>query len=121
MKKPQFRAWIKAESRMETGICITPFYVADCDRLRWSDEDVVVMMNTGLKVYLDDDTTTDVYEGDVLMVGSGENLVVVWNDERCQFQLEGEFTFRTFDQISVNIATHLGNVFENPSLSPVQL
>ena len=79
------------------------------------------MMDTGLSVYHDDDTAIPVYEGDVLFIGPAENLVVVWNHERCQFQLEGEFTFRTFDQISVNIAVHLGNIFENPSLSPIRL
>lgn len=121
MKKPQFRAWVKAEKRMVRDVCISPFHVGDCDRLLWNYDDVVLMMNTGLKLILSDYSTIDIYEGDVLMIGSGENLVVIWNHERCQFQLEGEFTFRTFDKIIMTMATRLGNIFENQELSPIRL
>lgn len=73
-KDVEFRAWIKAENRMETCIDVNPFYISDCDRYHWKHEDVELMQYVKVK----DKNEKKVFEGDIVRCWGGEYWEGYW-------------------------------------------
>ncbi|MDF2510450.1 MAG: hypothetical protein K0S04_316 [Herbinix sp.] len=75
----KFRAWIKANKRMELCVDVNPFYIGDCDRLHWKHNEVELMQYTGLNDNSDclpnGQEDKEVFEGDIISVGYKDKAI----------------------------------------------
>lgn len=112
----KFRAWIKADKRMEMCISVNPFHVSDCDRLHWKHEEVELMQYTDLK----DKNGKEIYEGDILSCGDGKvPTQILWVDDyggwgaknlkRNEIHAMDKYFKRYISEI-------IGNIYDNPEL-----
>lgn len=103
----KFRVWIKKPGRMVRYVTVSPFFISDGDRLKWSYDEVQVMQYTGLR----DKNEKEIYEGDIVDCSRYENderYLVVIKDIR-------SFPDALFGS-ALNFREIIGNVYEHPHL-----
>lgn len=112
MSRPiKFRAWVKSRNIMEYCVDLSPFHVGDCDRSRWTWDEVEVMQYTGLK----DRNGKEIFEGDIIKTSLGHTAVVEWDNEN------GRYLAFTATRRIVYVGREpkvevIGNRWDNPSL-----
>lgn len=116
MREIKFRVW-NGESLEELLIDFTidkevkykEFYIYPDD---------IFMQYTGLK----DKNKKEIYEGDIVKNSINDILEVLWDDDRCCFEMRGRYDkSHVIKQLDCDIIIDLnieviGNIYENPEL-----
>lgn len=130
---PKFRAWDNHEQKMfannELIIWNGNVYANDskkltCNNLKgWSIDDECLMQSTGLK----DRNGKEIFEGDILAVGTDEEVVnvnVLWDEKHALFIFESK-KYNEKDLLAELVEDNaypfeiIGNIYENKELLEV--